>query len=357
MTSFAKMDGLNEKQMFYNTLRDIIRLNERIRQSNNNPYPRLLFNVVNGVKIIFKATSILKEEPAVLQINTKKNELDFVIVGDIHGSLDSLIRIFKEKGYPPTTRYLFLGDYVDRGTKSCEVKILLYSLKCLYPDDIYLIRGNHEFSNMTDFYGFKNECFKRILTTFVNQEYFSATGFYKAMTDSFQTLPICAIIDDSIFCVHGGVTSMIKNRQELMNLKKVGDIYNDDDLAQAEMLWNDPDKCISMYEISRRGRGSIFGERAVDEFLKNLNFKLIIRGHQNVTNGYDWPFGQKGGLLTVFSAIDYCKSANNGGVAIVLKEEDIENRQLVNIHQFDKCPKYDAKKHCFTYPLDINEAN
>lgn len=170
-------------------------------------------------------------------------------------------------------------------------------------------------------------------------------------------IPICAILDDSIFCVHGGVTSLIKDRDQLFKLEKVGDYFNDNDLAQAEMLWNDPDKCIEMYGISSRGRGSIFGEKAVGGFLKDLNFKLVIRGHQNVTNGYDWPFGQTGGLLTVFSAIDYCKTANNGGVAIVLKEEDIENRQLVNIHQFDTCPKYDLQHHCFTYPLDIVEKN
>lgn len=86
-----------------------------------------------------------------------------------------------------------------------------------------------------------------------------------------------------------------------------------------------------------------------------MNFSLIIRGHQNVFNGYDWPFGQKGGILTVFSAIDYCKSSNKGGIAIILKEIDIENHQLVTAHHFEKNSKLIDVNNCLSYPLDINE--
>lgn len=350
MTNFFN----NNKKLFSNTIIEIIRQYEK-QVPSDIYYEELSFDIFTGLKIINDATNIFSNEPAVLQIKTKSNELDFAIVGDIHGSLDSLIRIFKEKGYPPKTRYLFLGDYVDRGSQSCEVIILLYALKCLYPNDIYLIRGNHEFKSMTDYYGFKNECFSRVRARFIGNTSYSATTFYNYVTESFKALPICAIIDDSIFCVHGGISSHIKNRPELMQLTKVGNLYSENQLPQAEMMWNDPDKFVSMYSVGRRGIGSIFGERAVDDFLKSMNFKLIIRGHQNVTNGYDWPFGENGGLLTVFSAIDYCKTANNGGVAMILKEDDIENKQLVNIHQFDSYPKYDKAHHCFAYPLDINE--
>lgn len=344
----------DDKKLFSNTIMDIIHDCDKPKPADQY-YPKLAFDISSGFQIINKARNILNEEPSVLQINTKSNELDFAIVGDIHGSLESLVRIFKKKGYPPKTRYLFLGDYVDRGIQSCEVLVLLYALKCLYPDGIYLIRGNHEFSNMTDFYGFRNECYNRIKTVFLDNGCYTATTFYKAATETFKKLPICAIIDNSIFCVHGGITNFVSNRTELLNLSKVGDQYSENDMAQAEMMWNDPDKCVTLYAISRRGRGSIFGEKAVDDFLKKMCFKLIVRGHQNVTNGYDWPFGQNGGILTVFSAIDYCRTANNGGVAMVLKEEDIENQQLVNIHQFDNTPKYDVDHHCFTYPLDIKD--
>ena len=307
-------------------------------------------------QIIYNVRSILDEEPAVLQINTKKKGLDFVIVGDIHGSLETLAYIFKEKGYPPTTRYLFLGDYVDRGTKSCEVLMLLFSLKCLYPNDIYLIRGNHEFRKICDSYGFRNECFNRIKTTYINDICFTGLLFYKAVVDTFTLLPICAILDNSIFCVHGGITSYVKNRAELLKLKKVGSQLGHKDNAQAEMLWNDPDIFTSKYNVSKRGRGSIFGKEAVDEFLSNMNFKLVIRGHQSVINGYDWPFGQKGGILTVFSAMDYKKTSNKAGIAVILKENDIENLQLVSVHQIKKISQHEEVNNCLSYPLDINES-
>ena len=326
---------VNNKKIFYDAILDIV--NEYENKKKPKPeFPKVAFNLASSIEIINKVSSILKDEPAILQINTKENEFDFVIVGDIHGSLSSLIKIFKERGYPPTTRYLFLGDYVDRGHKSCEVMILLYSLKCLFPNDVYLIRGNHEFKNMTDHY--------------------SSYAFYKSVTDTFPLLPIGAILDDSIFCVHGGVTSYVKNREELLSLNKVGSQYYDDDLAQAEMLWNDPSKLTNTYTVSKRGRGSVFGERAVDTFLQNMNFKLIIRGHQNVFNGFDWPFGRKGGILTVFSAIDYCQSANNGGIAVILKENDIENNKLVNVHQIDNYPSCNGLYHSFSCPSFVCES-
>ena len=108
------------QKLFSKAILEIIQEHEKRMQSDVY-YPNLMFDLLTGIRAIRYATNILNTEPTVLQINTKTNELDFVIVGDIHGSLNSLIRIFKEKGYPPKTRYLFLGDYVDRGEHSCEV--------------------------------------------------------------------------------------------------------------------------------------------------------------------------------------------------------------------------------------------
>ena len=139
-------------------------------------------------------------------------------------------------------------------------------------------------------------------------------------------------------------------------MTKVNSQYDKNNLAQAEMLWNDPSKFTTTYGTSSRGRGSVFGERAVDSFLKNMDFKLVIRGHQNVFNGFDWPFGQKGGILTVFSAIDYCRTSNNGGVAVIIKENDIKDHNLVNVHQIDNYPRYEGSDHCFSFPLDMCES-
>lgn len=348
------MNESDENKLYCNIILSIL-TECKNRKKAKKEFSDVYFNSSSSLQILDKVSSILKEEPAVLQINTKSKRLDFVIVGDIHGSIESLVNIFKEKGYPPNTRYLFLGDYVDRGTRSCEVITLLYALKCLYPKDIFLMRGNHEFKRICDNYGFKNECLKRIKANYIDDFGENASKFYKKVIETFSMLPICAILDDSIFCVHGGVTSLVQNREELLNLHKVGDRFQKADSAQVEMLWNDPDKFTATYNTSKRGKGSIFGERAVETFLQNMNFKLVIRGHQNVSNGFDWPFGQKGGILTVFSAIDYCNSANKGGIAVILKETDIENLQLVSAHQLSKVSKSNEINNSFSSPLDIYE--
>lgn len=323
-----------------------------INPSDTRLNNQVAFDIPNSYKIIDKASNIFKEEEAVLQISTQKNESDFVIVGDIHGSLESLIRIFDEKKYPNTTRYLFLGDYVDRGKNSCEVIILLYSLKILYPNNIFLIRGNHEFRCITDQYGFKQECYKRVRRSINGEIVFEGKRFYKKITDSFKYLPICAILDNSIFCVHGGITSFIKNREELLDLSKVGDQFSYDDSVQAEFLWNDPCSLVLNYYESPRGLGCVFGINALSKFLEDLKFDLVIRGHQNEIEGYNWPLGENKGILTVFSAINYCGTSNSGGVAVISKQDN----ELIDVYQFEinnKINRYLAPQDCIENNFDF----
>lgn len=315
------------------------------RNRDNSLNSQVAFNIPNSYKIIEKASCIFKNEEAVLQINTCKSESEFVIVGDIHGSLESLIRIFDEKGYPNNTRYLFLGDYVDRGRNSCEVIIFLYALKILYPENIYLIRGNHEFRCITDQYGFKQECYKRVKRLLNGNMIFEGKYFYRLITDSFKYLPICAILDDSIFCVHGGISALINNRKELLEINKVGDQFEIDDSVQAEFLWNDPNNFILGYSRSPRGLGSIFGKNALRDFLDNMGFDLVIRGHQSEIEGYNWPLGENDGILTVFSAIDYCGMSNNGGVAIISNQEN-EPVCIYKLELNNECHKYLVPQDC-----------
>ena len=286
----------------------------------NKSNSEISFNISSSIKIIEKAIKILQYEQSVLQINTIMDKKDVVIVGDIHGNIESLINIFQSNGDPTTTKYIFLGDYVDRGNNSIEVIILLYAFKCLYPDNIFLIRGNHEFRDMNDNYGLKNECFKRINNT----DKINARTFYNKITGSFQYLPICAILNDKIFCVHGGISALIENREELLNIKKVGIQYTRNDSIQAEFLWNDPDHFVDTYERSSRGIGCIFGSEALNDFLEKMDFNYVIRAHQCQSNGFDWAFGKEGGILTVFSSFDYCGSSNDGAVAIVSYDNKIK---------------------------------
>lgn len=292
----------------------------------------VIFDIPKSFKIIQKASEILKREPAVLQLNTQKTKSDFVIVGDIHGSLESLFKIFDTKGHPKKTRYLFLGDYVDRGNSSCEVMILLYSFKCLYPDNIHLIRGNHEFRDVTDYYGFKDECNKRVKRRKNGLTFSEGKLFYELITDSFKYFPICAILNNSIFCVHGGISSLLDNRRQLLSIQKVGIELDFNDVIQSELLWNDPSNSISLYEKSERGVGFVFGQEALNSFLRKLNFKLVIRGHQMEDDGYNWPFGETGGILTVFSSIEYCGFPNSAGLAVVSNKKN-ECKSLVDVVQ------------------------
>lgn len=291
---------------------------------NRGNASKLGFDMNNAFTLIKIVTKILDEEKAVLDIMTDQEKSDFVIVGDIHGSLESLFNIFESKGYPDKTKYLFLGDYVDRGRNSCEVMMTLYAYKCLYPNQIYLIRGNHEFRDMNENYGFKSECLRRI-----SQQ--QNEKFYKEITGTFKYLPICSILNDKIFCVHGGISALLENRDQLKELKKVNDYFCSEDSVQAEFLWSDPDDSVSAYTQSDRGIGCLFGRDALDYFLKSMDFEFVIRGHQKEDSGYNWPFNENEGILTIFSAKDYCGSFNDGAIAYYPKNDNQKTQIIPEI--------------------------
>lgn len=304
------------KEVCYHIIEQIINVCSSGKQKNNI-FPPSSVNIEDIYKIIKAANEIFKLEPTVLQLSTQTSNSDFVIVGDLHGDIDVLVRIFSTKGYPSKTRYLFLGDYVDRGENSCEVIILLYTYKYLYKDNIYLIRGNHEFKEMASNYGFQNECFRRISNKKDVLSYNEGFHFFNAITDTFSSLPISAILNGDTFCVHGGISALIDNRKQLLGLKKVGNEYCSDDSVQVEFLWNDPDPNIDCpYKRSPRGVGCLFNREALDLFLKSMGFKQVIRGHQMADLGFQWSFGQDGGILTLFSSVNYCGAFNEAGIAI-----------------------------------------
>ena len=136
------------------------------------------------------------QEPSLLQLKAP-----VTIVGDLHGQLYDLFEIFQISGPAGQTHYLFLGDYVDRGTHSIETIILLFCLKILYPDKVHLLRGNHEDAKICSGYGFLNEIFNKI-TDYPRE-------FWHAIIDTFETLPLAATIEtpqSQLFCVHAGLS-------------------------------------------------------------------------------------------------------------------------------------------------------
>jgi diadenosine tetraphosphatase ApaH/serine/threonine PP2A family protein phosphatase len=276
------------------------RIVESILQTSSNGTSRSnqFATSAEVLTVIEKAVTIFSQEGAVLKVSRS-----FVVVGDLHGNIYTLVRIFEEFGYPDSRCFIFLGDYVDRGTNSCEVIVLLYVLKILFPNQLFLLRGNHEFGFMTDSYGFRQECLLRFLPR-----------VYSSLIDSFSKLPVAAIINDRIFCVHGGITPDLV----------VGSLNKDSD----ELLWSDPRNEIEGFSSSDRGRGFYFGQDVLQQFLKAENFNMIIRSHEHCREGFCWPFGCDCGCLTIFSSVDYCGEMNDDSVCVIDKDNKYEICQL-----------------------------
>jgi protein phosphatase len=230
------------------------------------------------------------------------------VVGDIHGNIDSLLRILERFGYPPESLYLFLGDYIDRGRNSCEVILILYSLKFLFPGSVHLIRGNHEFRAMSEWYGFRWECESRL-----------SRALFELIIRSFDFLPIAARLGGN-FCVHGGISPELKSPADLARIGKSG---GDDSVGLVcDLLWSDPRSCVRHFKESPRGCGFLFGEDAVRSFRSGCpRFERVVRAHESCPEGFNWPFDEGGSVLTIFSSCDYCDTMNDAAV-VFLSDSD-----------------------------------
>jgi diadenosine tetraphosphatase ApaH/serine/threonine PP2A family protein phosphatase len=268
--------------------------------------------------VIAAADHALMEEPPVLELTG-----DYVIVGDIHGDLTTLLRIFDHLGWPPARSYLFLGDYVDRGMNSCEVILLLYALKYLYPSNVLLIRGNHEFGPMTEVYGFQSEAVSKF-----------SDVFYLTVIRTFDDLPLAAVLDDSVLCVHGGISPKLSSLNDLRQLGKVSQwTVKFDDIA-TDLLWGDPSNEIGHFSPSGRGCGFRYGPDATKTFLQKSGLKLLIRAHELCAGGFQWHFGQS--VLTLFSTCDYCQNGYNAAAARYSRESGIEFAVFEPLEKYDE---------------------
>ena len=239
---------------------------------------------------------ILKNEPNVLIINSP-----LCVFGDIHGQFSDMIHFLEMTGLPPNNKFLFMGDYVDRGNNSIEVCALLFAMKIMFPDSIQILRGNHECPEINSLYGLLNECESR----FGND----ARMVFNKINEVLCVLPLCAIISNKIFCVHGGISPHLKTIEDITKINRFC-IIPDKGLL-CDMMWADPSQTVTEWGISVRGIGCTYNNTAIARFLKNNKLQLLCRAHQLVSEGYKFAANNK--LITVFSAPNYCGNCGNDG--------------------------------------------
>nr|XP_043631472.1 serine/threonine-protein phosphatase BSL3-like isoform X2 [Erigeron canadensis] len=243
---------------------------------------------------------IFSSEPSVLQLRAP-----IKIFGDLHGQFGDLMRLFDEYGSPSTAGdiayidYLFLGDYVDRGQHSLETICLLLALKVEYPQNVHLIRGNHEAADINALFGFRIECIERMGER-------DGIWVWHRINKLFNWLPLAALIEKKIICMHGGIGRSINHIEQIENLQRPITMEAGS-IVLMDLLWSDPTENDSVEGLRPNARGPglvTFGPDRVMEFCENNDLQLIVRAHECVMDGFE-RFAQ-GHLITLFSATNYC---------------------------------------------------
>ncbi|KAH7544451.1 hypothetical protein JRO89_XS15G0168600 [Xanthoceras sorbifolium] len=322
--------------------------------------------------LCLKAMEILVEES-----NVQRVDAPVTICGDIHGQFYDMKELFRVGGDCPKTNYLFLGDFVDRGFYSVETFLLLlalkikiesadrspqlfdkpifaflepwvgftvltifsavkhqnlrvltfhcqfesiYKLTVRYPDRITLIRGNHESRQITQVYGFYDECLRK----------YGSVNVWRYCTDIFDYLSLSALIENKIFSVHGGLSPAISTLDQIRTIDRKQEVPHDG--AMCDLLWSDPEDIVDGWGLSPRGAGYLFGGSVVTSFNHSNNIDYICRAHQLVMEGYKWMFNNQ--IVTVWSAPNYCYRCGN--VAAILELDENLNKQF---RVFDAAPQ------------------
>lgn len=264
-------------------------------------------------EVVVKALCYKSKEMLIHESNVVHIKTPVTVVGDIHGQFHDMLEIFQIGGPVPDTNYLFLGDYVDRGLYSVETIMLLIVLKLRYPHRIHLLRGNHESRQITQSYGFYTECLNK---------YGENSKVWHYLTDFFDYLVLCCIIDDEIFCVHGGLSPNVQTIDQIKIIDRFREIPHDG--AMADLVWSDPEESnvengnhreefytesSQHFQVSPRGAGYTFGRCVVEKFLHTNDMARIYRAHQLCNEGFQVYFN--GLVTTVWSAPNYCYRCGN----------------------------------------------
>lgn len=246
--------------------------------------------------LIERSTRIFKSQPTLLYLSAPVN-----ICGDIHGQFNDLIWWFKCGGFPPRSNYLFLGNYVDHGKHSLECISLLLAYKIKYPENFFLLRGNHETTDVSQMHGFMAECTMKF-----------NSNMWKSFMNCFNHLPLAAVVEHKIFCCHGGLNPHLKSISQILDIERPVEIPTDGLLC--DLVWSDPRQDSSGWIRKQHGVSYTFGADVVNKFLDDNGLSLICRGHQVVDKGYNFFAHTK--LITIFSAPSFRAEYDNDGACM-----------------------------------------
>jgi serine/threonine-protein phosphatase PP1 catalytic subunit len=281
---------------------DLIKRLNSARESDLRSRPKLTKREL--VWLCRKVKRIFKKQPVFLELTSP-----ITICGDLHGQFSDLVKIFDPPMTPDLTDYLFLGDYVDRGPFSLDTISLLFAYKVKYLNNFFLLKGNHECPTVNSQYGFLDEC----------AHAFPDSPIWAKFNDCFAWMPIAARIDGRIFCVHGGIARGLRDVDQLKTILRPDE---GDTRLVCDLLWSDPDPRIDNWAPNARGSGWAFGPMAADRFLRRNGLDLVVRAHESVPGGYEFPYGPETPVVTVFSASRYCGVHPNKG-AVLHVERDL----------------------------------
>jgi serine/threonine-protein phosphatase 2B catalytic subunit len=279
--------------------------------------------VSDAVRIIEEAMEIFGAEPTLLAVPAP-----VTVCGDIHGQFYDLVKLFEVGGNPSSVSYLFLGDYVDRGNFSVECVLLLYAYKIMYPTTFFMIRGNHECRHLTEYFTFKEECKKKY-----------DSHLYDLIMDSFDTLPLAAVMNEQFLCIHGGISPAISTLDDIKFIERFREPPQHGPMC--DILWADPlEESVDSPELFKfndiRGCSWLYSYRACCEFLQRNGLLSIIRAHEAQDNGYKMHRkSEETGfptVITLFSAPNYLDAYGNK--AAILRYEN----NVMNIRQFNASP-------------------
>ncbi|KFO55757.1 Serine/threonine-protein phosphatase with EF-hands 1, partial [Corvus brachyrhynchos] len=297
------------------------------------------------LQLLSETRRVLKEMPNITHLSTSYSK-EITVCGDLHGNLDDLLLIFYKNGLPSEqNRYVFNGDFVDRGKNSMEILIILFAFLLIYPNDLHLNRGNHEDYIMNLRYGFTKEVSKKYKDHWKQ--------ILCLLRDVFSWLPLATIIDSKVLILHGGISDTTDldflnalERNKQLSIVHVGEPFQKDQTSRTgldktestafhgfrrqkcscffsemilDILWSDPRSQNGCTPNKCRGGGCYFGPDVTAKLFERYNLKMLIRSHEFKPEGYE--ISHDGKVITIFSASNYYEEGSNRGAYIKLNPE------------------------------------